>query len=157
MTARAAAASLVLLFVCGGCGGGGSTDPRCASLCIVTEPDLAGAYDVCSASSADSCQRECDARIADVTTVCASCLLEEACFGSGCDSYGDPTFCDSSGQCTVTGREGQCTYAEGDQAARDGCLRQVFPRRTVECAPEFRSVSECSDLCGTGGQADGGR
>jgi hypothetical protein len=156
MIGRLAVAFMVIVVAWSASCGGRSVDPRCVSLCVVTEPDLAGAYDVCSAASAATCKQDCDARIAEVTTVCASCLLEESCFGSDCGAAGSNDACDSSGQCTVTGREGDCTYPQGDQAARDDCLRQVYPRRTVDCTPEFRPVAECSDQCGTGGEADGG-
>ena len=153
---RAAVAALVSVLALTASCGGKSIDPRCVSLCTVTEPDLAGAYDVCSAPSAAACEQDCDARIAEVTTVCASCLVEDACFEPDCGSSSSDVFCDSSGQCTITGREGLCTYPQGDDAARDDCLRQVYPRRTVECTPEFRPVAECSDQCGTGGQVDAG-
>jgi len=154
MTARLAVACMMIVVVGSASCGGKSVDPRCVSLCVITEPDLAGAYDVCSAASTESCKQDCEARIAAVTTVCASCLLEEACFEPSCGASGADVFCDSSGQCTVTGREGDCTYPQGDQAAEDDCLRQVYPRRTVDCTVEYRPVADCSDQCGSG--ADGG-
>ena len=136
-----------------GCGGGSSTDPRCNSVCAITEPDIAGAFDVCSAASTDACKQECSARIADVTSLCALCLVEDAHLGGAEDSVADG--CDQT-QCTVTGREGTCSYPVGDQAASEDCLRQVYPRRTVDCTTEYRPVSECSAECGSAGQPDGG-
>jgi hypothetical protein len=142
------------------CGGGTdenrAADPRCISLCTVGQPEVEGAFDVCSEASAEQCQQECSARIADTETLCASCLLEDACFAPDCGGSDDPDFCDSSGQCTVSGREGTCTYSMGDEAARADCLRQVFPRRSVECTTEYRSLSECSAECTTDGSPSGG-
>lgn len=151
MTLWAVALLAVAAPACGG--DDAAVDPRCESVCAIDEPPVAGAYDICSEASADQCRRECTARIADVATVCGTCLIEEACFAPDCggDSPGD--FCEA-GQCTVTGREGQCTYPEGDTAAREDCLRQVYPRRVVECATEYRPVSECGASCG--GAADAG-
>jgi hypothetical protein len=145
----------VLVLATGGAScGGSSVDPRCVTLCIVNEPVVSGAYDVCSAGSVETCKQACDARIADVATLCASCLLEDACFAPDCGGASSGDACDGSGQCTVSGRTGQCTYPQGDTAAREDCLRQVYPRRTVECAAEYRPVSECAASCG--GQADAG-
>jgi hypothetical protein len=138
-----------------GCGGGDDggdrVDPRCASVCAVHEPDLDGAFDVCSPASADQCEAECSARIAETTSLCASCLLEESCFDTSCEGTpGGGDDCDSTGQCTVHGREGSCTYTSGDQGAYDDCLRQVYPRRAVECSAEYRPVVECASVCGAG-------
>lgn len=134
---------------CGvGCGTStGATDPRCQTLCAVKQPALSGAYDVCSDASAAACAQDCTARIAGQKTVCQSCLLEKACFKpGGCGATSSDAGC-NNGQCTITGRVGSCTYPAGDQAAADNCIRQVYPRRTVECAPTYRSVTECAALC----------
>lgn len=130
-----------------GCGGDASSDPRCQSLCTIKEPSLSGAYDICSQTSADACLKDCGARISEVSTVCASCLLENACFSNGCrDSLGSDPGC-TSGQCTISGRVGSCTYPQGDQAAYDNCVRMVYPRREVQCSPEYQSVSKCASVC----------
>ena len=137
---------MILALVLIGCGGGGeSVDPRCASLCVIEEPPIEGAGDICSQASADLCIDECQVRIADTSSTCATCVLEDASFGDDNDSPGD--FC-MNGTCTVTGREGECMYPEGDTAAREDCERQVNPRRDVECDTDFRPVEECAALCG---------
>jgi len=154
MAARVAVAFVFIGVMGIGSCGSKSVDPRCVGLCVVTEPDLAGAYDVCSAASAETCKQDCDARIVEVPTLCASCLLEDACFEPDCEGSDLNEFC-GAGQCTITGREGQCSYPQGDQAARNDCLRQVYPRRTVECTAEFRPIAECNDQCATH-PSDGG-
>lgn len=147
---------LALLSVasCGGGNEGAAVDPRCVSVCTIHEPEVAGAGDVCSATSAEQCQKECSAHVADVNSLCATCLLEQACFEPSCGPMGNGNECDASGQCTVSGREGSCTYPAGDQAAREDCLRQVDPRRAVECSTEYRPVSECSDVCAAAASSD---
>ena len=140
-------AVVLLATACGGGDGGGNVDPRCNSLCTIDEPEVEGAFDICSDRSAQQCKQECTVRIADANSLCASCLLEQACFAPACGASGDGPACDANGQCTVTGREGSCMYPAGDDAARDNCLRQVEPRRSVECTPEYRSVEECSAVC----------
>jgi hypothetical protein len=147
---RSLALVAVLMF---GCGGGGMTpeggDPRCVSVCTDDPPPVEGAGDVCNSASQANCIDECEARIAGVVTVCASCLLEDACLDpEGCGPViTDDVFCDGSGECTVTGREGSCTFPADDTAALEDCQRQVNPRREVACTAEFRSTSECSTEC----------
>lgn len=146
--ARVLAAGIALFIT--GCGGDGGdpyagADPRCAATCRITEPSLAGAYDICSTASARSCVDQCEVRIAGVATVCASCLLEGSDFGTG-GGVGPADDC-SNGTCTVTGRAGTCTYPEGNTAARDNCIRQVYPRREVACTVDFRPVAECATAC----------
>ena len=130
----------------------GTGDPRCESLCVVQEPSLSGAYDICSAESAAVCKEDCAAHIAGVSSLCATCLLEDACFDANCAGSGSTAvscFFDGAGTtCAVTGREGSCTYPGGDQTARDNCIRQVYPRRTVGCSPDYRPVTECNSICG---------
>jgi len=153
-------AGVCLAVVCvAGCTGsdGKAVDPRCVSICAIHEPEVAGAFDICSTASAEQCKQECTARVADVKTLCASCLLEQACFAPDCgDSGGGDSPCDPSGQCTVTGRAGSCTYPAGNQAARADCLRQVEPRRTVECTSEYRPQAECNAACATSMLPDAG-
>ena len=126
-----------------------AADPRCDSLCTIKEPELEDAYDVCSQASAQRCLRDCAARLVDVSSVCASCLVEEACFDVQCGPHKGPggVDCDSSGVCTIYGREGSCSYPAGNQAALEDCLRQVYPRREVECTPEYRPVAGCAAVC----------
>ncbi|HVV82652.1 MAG TPA: hypothetical protein VHE35_06210 [Kofleriaceae bacterium] len=140
-------ASLVLgVAACGGDDGDpfANADPRCAAICQIQEPSLDGAYDICSVASASSCIDQCETRIADVATVCASCLLEDAEFDTDETSTADSCM---NGTCTMTGRTGDCMYPEGDQAARDNCARMVFPRREVSCDTTFRPVTECASVC----------
>ena len=138
---------LALLTSCsGGSGDGdGDSDPRCNSLCRIEEPSLDGAHDICSEDSAVLCKDECNARIELAPSLCASCLLEDATYGLD-DSVSSGDFCEN-GQCTKTGREGSCTYPQGDDAARDACTRQVYPRREVHCDYEFQPVQDCASIC----------
>ena len=134
-----------------GCSGGGDdplagADPRCAAICTPEEPDVEGAFDICSTASVGSCVDQCEARIESVETVCATCLLEDASFGLDDDVF-VPDQCEPSGICTMQGREGYCTYPQGDESAREDCYREVFPRREVACDVEFRPVAECSGTC----------
>jgi hypothetical protein len=143
--------SLVVLAGCSGDDGGidlSSYDARCVTACTDTPPTIEGAGDVCDTASRQSCLDTCEARIAGVMTLCASCLLEDACFDpGGCDDVSIGNDCNSSGQCTITGRNGSCTYPANDTTARDNCQRQVNPRREVACTAEFQPVSACSASC----------
>ncbi len=107
---------------------------------------MAGAYDVCSPASADLCTDECNVRIEMVENLCASCLLEDADFGVGGDGVSLGDYCEN-GQCEKNGREGTCTYPQGDDAAEDGCTREVYPRREISCDSEFRDVLDCAPVC----------
>ncbi len=146
--------SLVLVAMVFGCGGGSSDpnfdnrDPRCVSACTDDPPSIEGAGDVCTTASQVDCVDECEARIAGVMTVCASCLLEDACFDpKGCGPViVDPPNCDQT-ECTITGRNGSCSFPVGNEAAAEDCERQVNPRREVACTPDFRSTSECENVC----------
>lgn len=128
--------------------GSSDPDPRCLSVCEIREPAVEGAFDICSQSSADTCVNECTARIDGVETVCGTCLLEQAYFGTGPDD-GINGMCEN-GSCTMYGDDpGEtCTYTEGDAAAIENCYRQLFPRREVDCSTSFRPVSECASVCG---------
>ena len=123
-------------------------DARCVAACTDDPPSVSGAGDVCDTASRQACLDTCTARIEGVATVCATCLLEDACFDpDGCrgeDGGGDEC---SSSVCTRTGREGSCTYPPNDTAARDACERQVNPRREVACTAEFEPVSQCASSC----------
>lgn len=137
------------LVIVGACGGDddplANADPRCAAICQIEVPSLEGAYDVCSTASQASCVDQCAARIDGVSSVCASCLLEDADFGTGDDvTPGDQC---ESGSCTTFGRLGSCTYPEGNQAAREDCIRQVSPRREVACDVDFQPVTDCASVC----------
>lgn len=120
-------------------------DPRCQSICIIEEPYLDGAFDICSEASAGLCKDECSARIEAVSSLCAICLLEDAYFGLG-ERVGTSDFC-TNGQCEKTGRAGTCTYPQGDDQAEEDCARQVYPRREVHCDAEFAPVQDCAALC----------
>lgn len=139
--------ALAVLLVLPACGLLGGVDPRCESLCAVQEPSLAGAHDICSQASADRCKADCNARISGVTSLCATCLLEKAEFRvPPTSSSGDSCV---SGTCTTTGRAGSCDYPEGDTSAREACIRQVSPRREIECTAAYRPVDECASTCTT--------
>lgn len=125
-------------------------DPRCAALCAIASPTIEGAGDICSQVSAEACIAECNARIVGTPALCASCLLEEACFFDCGDDAGDPVVCDVGG-CELSGREGTCTYPDGDIAAYEACQRQVNPLREVSCTADYRPVVECAALCQDGG------
>jgi hypothetical protein len=138
--------ALTMVLACGGDDDPyADADPRCAAICQVREPELDGAYDVCSTASARSCVDQCEVRIAGTPTVCASCLLEGAEFDAP-DEIGDGDSC-ADGTCTISGREGTCSYREADPAARDACIREVYPRREVSCEVYFRSVEQCTASC----------
>lgn len=148
--------SLAFLLAAAACGGddgdggndGGDTldgDARCVAICQIDEPEIEGAGEVCSMSSAELCVADCEARIADASSSCAGCLLQDACFG--CDGrIGDGDSCGPGG-CTTSGPEGECTYPEGDEAAYEDCRRQVDPLREISCDAEYRDPVECGELC----------
>ena len=123
-------------------------DPRCVSACTAEEPRYEGVGRVCNAASRAQCLDECETRIANLMSVCQTCLVEDACFGpSGC-SEGivvggscDPT------QCTLMSEFGTCTYNTSDEAAKLRCMQQVDPRREVSCKSEFRPTTECASVC----------
>lgn len=139
-------AALVLALGCGGDDGSdlSDRDPRCVSACTDEPPGVDGAFDVCDSASTTSCLDECQARIEDVATVCASCLLEEVSFGPDVVIINQQ--CNGT-TCTVTGRVGSCMYPQNDQAAQNDCYRQVYPRREVACDADFRDPAECAGLC----------
>jgi len=119
-------------------------DPRCASLCSIDVPPLAGAFDVCSEESSRTCFDQCEARIAGTVTGCSECLLDGAQFGSPVDASAD---CDTAGNCTIVGHGGSCTYRADDDADRDRCTRIAFPRRVVSCPVLFDETRNCNGSC----------
>jgi hypothetical protein len=141
-----------LMVVVAGCGDDGgvdldSYDPRCVAACTDELPSIEGAGDVCDSGSRVQCLDTCEARIAGVASVCASCLTEDVCFDPGqCDPIDIGDEC-SNNSCTRTGRNGSCMYPPNDTAARDNCERQVNPRREVACTAEFPSVQSCAEVC----------
>lgn len=144
--------AMVLMVVAACAGDDGvdldSYDPRCVTACTDAPPPLDGAGDVCDTASRKTCLDSCAVRIAGVTTVCASCLLEDACFDpNGCDDVISPGDQCTNNTCTRTGRAGSCSYPANDSAARDNCERQVNPRREVACTVEFAPVSTCASSC----------
>ncbi len=144
--------SVTTLVLASGCGSGSDADPytdadpRCAAVCAIDEPAVEGAGDVCSEDSAAACVDQCEARIVDVSTVCATCLLEETSFGD--EVLPGSHWCDGDTlRCTIEGRNGSCNYSYGDQAGLENCLRQVYPRREVDCDVDFRPVNDCAEVC----------
>lgn len=140
---------------CGGSGdpaAAGQTDVRCTALCDpagVVPASGTGTY--CSEASVTQCKSLCGVQIQSASTLCASCLLEKADFGTGAqsDSSGSNS-CDMS-TCTltnsVTGEK--CTYPVGDGAARKDCQKKLYPATAKACAaPDFRPVTECASVCG---------
>lgn len=133
----------------------GPTDPRCDPICAIDEPPLEGAYDICSQASAGLCKAACTAQIENLSSVCATCLLEDAAFPAGTESIG-PTACgpDTTGQCAggslceMRYQQMRCQYCDSDQAAREDCTRRLFPRTEVACDLGLRDVVECSSVCG---------
>jgi hypothetical protein len=141
---------LMVVAACGA-GDGGDVDPRCASVCAIETPEIDGAFDVCSGSSAELCADDCTARIADVSSLCAACLLEDACFSTrSCPSEGIDGVCDGE-TCTVYGRDGECSFDQGDLEAEAECWRQVEPRREVECTADYRDPLDCAAACAEAG------
>jgi len=141
---------VVLAFGCGDSGGVdlANRDPRCVVACTDTPPLTDGAGDVCNTDSRVTCLDDCEARIAGVMTVCANCLLENACFDpSGCRDVGIGDNCNQNMQCTITGRVGSCTYTYGNTAMQQACERQVNPRREVACTATFQATSRCTQQC----------
>ena len=133
---------------------GGSDDPRCAAVCVIEQPSIANAGDICSQASADKCAAQCDARIEGTTAACGDCLLEDATLGGGESTSSDPTECMSpsvkcgtDGECTESGPGGDCTYCSNDTAEQESCYVKTHPRREVECSPSFRDPAKCSALC----------
>jgi hypothetical protein len=146
------ALSLALAVACGSDDGEvdvSNRDPRCVTACPATMPRYEGAGAICDAASREQCLDECETRIAGVSPLCQSCLVEEACFapeGDGCGS-GDVSIGCNTTTCTVYGEFGQCDYPYGDMAAELRCRQQVDPRREVTCTPEFRPTTECASVC----------
>ncbi|MGE0867560.1 MAG: hypothetical protein AB7P03_03295 [Kofleriaceae bacterium] len=136
-----------------GCGGGGSDldldnrDPRCVTACTDDPPDVEGSGDVCNTQSQAVCLDDCEARIADTSTVCANCLLEDAYFGPGDGDGFASTSCNAQNECTITNGKDSCMYTSNDQQELEDCLRQLFPRREVACDVDYRPTTECASVC----------
>src|SRR5437763_16346734 len=83
-------------------------DARCGSSCPATMPPVEGAGDVCSITSRAQCLDECEARIANVPTVCSNCLLDNAHFAPPASDATMPGCGGGTGgsTCTVTGWNG---------------------------------------------------
>jgi len=123
-------------------------DPRCVSACTAPEPHYDGVGQICDAASRVQCLDECETRIANVTPLCQTCLVEEACFGpDGCFGDDGPGgFC-TNDTCTLTSEFGMCSYNVNDEAAKVRCYQQVDPRREVSCSSTFRPTTECASVC----------
>jgi hypothetical protein len=125
-------------------------DPRCVAACPATMPRYEGVGEVCDAASREQCLDQCAARIAGVSPVCQSCLVEDACFGpDGCvGDEGIFGMCtNTTNTCTVSSEFGMCTYSINDEAAKLKCYQQVNPRREVTCEARFRPTTECATVC----------
>lgn len=121
-------------------------DPRCENLCTIQNPDIDGAFDVCSQDSADLCKRLCMARIKGQGTLCQSCLLEGAMFST--DAPPTYTIKCSGTICTITtSSQSTCDYFTTSEDSRQRCFRQLFPRKDVACMPRFQSVGFCLPVC----------
>ena len=142
----------LFMFVLVGCGGGeagldlATRDPRCVAACPETMPRYDGIGAVCDAASRALCLDECEARIADLPSVCQSCLVEEAEFRPDGDAQAPGGFCDQT-TCTLTSEFGMCSFPVNDEAASLACRRTVDPRREVSCEAEFRPTTECARVC----------
>jgi hypothetical protein len=134
--------------------GGGSGDPdlsdydtRCVAVCTDSPPEIEGSGDICNSASRTTCLDLCEARIAGQTSLCQTCLLEDAYYGSDGDVVvGGGTECNQT-TCTITGRNGSCTYPQNDNAKYEMCMRQVYPTREVACEVDFQPVSDCATTC----------
>lgn len=142
--------ALICLALVTACGGDGDedvyagADPRCAQACAIGTPAVDDAFEVCSTASARLCVDACEARIAGVTGVCATCLVEDARFRP--DPIDIAADCDGS-TCRYTGWGGTCTFVAGNREAEQDCLRTAYPRRDVACDAEWRPVTECASSC----------
>ncbi len=120
-------------------------DPRCENLCTIQNPEIAGAFDICSQDSTELCKRLCTARIKGQGTLCQSCLLEGATFSIDAP----PTYtikCNGT-RCTITTLQGTCDYFTTSEDSRQRCFRQLFPRKDAACMPRFQSVGLCLPVC----------
>lgn len=124
----------------GGSGGGGDADggpigaeadPRCVDLCETDEP-------VC-AEQAASCLLICEARIAGLTSLCRTCLLEGsnggACAGDG-PCCPDPAFETSTLDCAEA-----CADQSGAPAA------DPHPLCAALCDDDAPDCAEAADGC----------
>jgi hypothetical protein len=123
-------------------------DPRCVSACTAPEPRYQGVGGVCDAGSRTRCLDECETRIANLATVCQSCLTEEACFSPrGCSGDDGPSYACNNGTCTLMSEFGMCTFTYGDMAGELRCRQQTDPRRDVSCIATFRPTTQCASVC----------
>lgn len=80
------------------------------------------------------------------------CWIWETDFGNGGGgSCGDDDCADAReryDQEVASG--GACVYSKGDDAAREDCIRQVYPREDVTCEVQFAPVTACAEICGSG-------
>lgn len=76
-----------------------SADPRCNSLCSDTPPMPENFFAVCSDDSLSECADLCETRIADVSGLCAECLLEGAQFRTPDEDQYAHEVCLADGTC----------------------------------------------------------
>src|SRR5690349_1107511 len=84
---------------------GQAADPRCTTLCQYKPPAEGDYGNYCNEASARLCAANCSIRIQGESTVCQSCLLEQASFYTGRSSSDSPV-CDTSGTCTMSNANG---------------------------------------------------
>ena len=58
-----------------------SSEERCAAFCVAEEPELEGAYNVCSSDSIAACVQDCVLKIENKTWDCSACLMYNTKFG----------------------------------------------------------------------------
>jgi hypothetical protein len=107
-------------------------DPRCQTLCYDEPPSVEGAFEVCSSASLDWCKALCSAQIDGVSSMCASCLLEDARFYSPEWGRSWKYFaCDAElGKCElyICGYDScwtACEFEIGNQSEFQSCLGSV--------------------------------
>jgi len=135
--------AMAIAFFLSGCQ---DVDPRCEELCTVQEPEIEGAFDICSQDGVDLCTRLCAARIKGQGTLCQSCLLEGATFTP--DSQQTYSIKCNGTMCTITtSNQSTCDYLTTSEDSRQSCFRRLFPRKSVNCMPSFLSVGLCLPVC----------
>lgn len=121
-------------------------DPRCKSVCRIKEPALADTYSICDDQSADLCQKDCTARVRDLSSLCSDCTLEGAIFDADRASEVPKESCNNN-SCVLSQDGRDCAYAKNDYAAKNSCLRMLYPRKSVQCTAKYRPVAECIGIC----------
>ena len=133
-------ALMVALAACGGGSGGdddmslGTIDARCTALCKSSEP-------TCTDDVTD-CQQLCQVRVADMGSLCATCLLDHAnggVCGGGQVCCPDPEFPNGVQDC-----ETECTGSTGVNPAQHPICVDLCASDEPSCSGQ---VSACMDQC----------